>query len=141
MLQICYASTSTSDDAQLLQDVRDILSEARDFNTLHDVSGVLYFADRHYFQCLEGDESILRRLMSKLTKDPRHTDIKVFEAKTIQEAHFKTWSMKYVQRMSHFHRQMSEMGFATFEPHAMQQQHVDQLLQALYDARPDEASD
>lgn len=141
MLQICYASTSTSDDAQLLQDVRDILSEARDFNTLHEVSGVLYFADRHYFQCLEGDESILRQLMSKLSKDTRHTNIKVFETKTIQEAHFKTWSMKYVQRMSHFHQQMSEIGSTTFKPHAMQQQHVDQLLQVLYDVQSDEVTD
>ena len=54
MRQICYASTSTSDHVQLLQDVRDILSEARDFNALHNISGVLYYADQHYFQCLEG---------------------------------------------------------------------------------------
>lgn len=37
MQQICYASTSTSDHVQLLQDVRDILREARDFNALHNI--------------------------------------------------------------------------------------------------------
>jgi len=52
MRQICYASTSTSDHVQLLQDVRDILSEACDFNTVHNISGVLYYADQHYFQCI-----------------------------------------------------------------------------------------
>ena len=55
MRQICYASTSTSDHVQLLQDVRDILSEARDFNALHNISGVLYYADQHY---LEVDQEI-----------------------------------------------------------------------------------
>ena len=54
MQQICYASTSTLDHVQLLQDVRDILKEARDFNALHNISGILYYADQHYFQCLEG---------------------------------------------------------------------------------------
>ena len=134
MRQICYASTSTSDHVQLLQDVRDILSEARDFNALHNIPGVLYYADQHYFQCLEGDEAVLQLLMSKLLKDPRHKEIKVFEAKTIQGAHFKAWGMKYVQRMSSVHTKMREMGFATFEPQSMSQQQIDQLLQDLYDA-------
>ena len=79
MRQICYASTSTLDHVQLLQDVRDILKEARDFNALHNISGILYYADQHYFQCLEGDEAALELLMSKLLKDPRHKDMVVFQ--------------------------------------------------------------
>ncbi|MEG2637052.1 MAG: hypothetical protein RSA09_11120, partial [Acinetobacter sp.] len=72
-------------------------------------------------------------------KDPRHKDIKVFEAKTIQRAHFKAWGMKYVQRMSSVYTKMREMGFATFEPQSMSQQQIDQLLQDLYDAQSDES--
>lgn len=140
MQQICYTSTSTADHAQLLQDVRDILSEARDFNALNNVSGVLYYADRHYFQCLEGDDTVLQLLMSKLFKDPRHKDIQVFEVKTIQESHFKGWAMKYVQRMSHIQIKMLEMGFTGFEPHAMNQMQINQLIQELYDAQPSECA-
>ncbi|MEQ1111308.1 hypothetical protein [Acinetobacter johnsonii] len=77
--------------------------------------------------------------MSKLLKDPRHKDIKVFEAKTIHVAHFRAWGMKYVQRMSSVHTKMREMGFATFEPQSMSQQQIDQLLQDLYDAQSDES--
>ncbi len=72
-------------------------------------------------------------------KDPRHKDIKVFEAKTIHTAHFRAWGMKYVQRMSSVHTKMREMGFATFEPQSMSQQQIDQLLQDLYDAQSDES--
>ena len=139
MQQICYASTSTLDHVQLLQDVRDILKEARDFNAMHNISGILYYADQHYFQCLEGGEEVLELLMSKLLKDPRHKDIKVFEVNTINAAHFRAWGMKYVQRMSSVHTKMREMGFATFEPQIMSQQQIDQLLQDLYDAQSDES--
>lgn len=134
MQQICYASTSTSDHTQLLQDLRNILNEARDFNTIHEISGVLYYADQHYFQCLEGEPSILKLLMSKLEKDPRHKNIKVFESKEIQEAHFKNWTMKYVQRVSIVQSKMLQMGFTAFEPYALNQTQIDELLCALYEA-------
>ncbi len=63
MKQICYISCATSLQPQLLADLRDILSEARNFNHQHNVQGVLYFADGEFFQCLQGQSVILNILI------------------------------------------------------------------------------
>ncbi|SSV71479.1 Sensors of blue-light using FAD family protein [Acinetobacter nosocomialis] len=53
-VRLCYASQRNENNEDLLQDLRDILTEARDFNDLNEICGVLYYADNAFFQCLEG---------------------------------------------------------------------------------------
>ena len=43
MYQFCYASKSTSSKVDLLEDLTNILKEARDFNHRYQITGVLYF--------------------------------------------------------------------------------------------------
>nr|WP_244926493.1 BLUF domain-containing protein [Acinetobacter terrestris] len=49
IIQLCYTSKKTSNDESILKDLRDILTEARDFNTRHEIHGVLYYADDYFF--------------------------------------------------------------------------------------------
>ncbi len=89
MYQFCYASKSTSPKTDLLEDLANILKEARDFNYQHQVTGVLYFADGHFFQCLEGECPTLKSLLvERLNKDSRHQNIKLFETKEIEYPSF-----------------------------------------------------
>ena len=44
-VRLCYASQRNENNEDLLQDLRDILTEARDFNDLNEICGVLYYAD------------------------------------------------------------------------------------------------
>ncbi len=69
------------------------------FDHRHAVTGVLYYADGHFFQCLEGNELILELLVEKLSKDSRHREIMIYGFKSIDQAHFADWSMKYVSRI------------------------------------------
>lgn len=131
MYQFCYISESTSDKSILLEDLRNILAEARDFNYRHQVSGALYFAEGYFFQCLEGDKEVLQSLIDKLKKDPRHTNIKLFEFKQINEAVFADWSMKYISRRDEIHQCCQRMGFDAFKPYEFEQKHVDTLLEIL----------
>ena len=132
MYQFCYASQSTSPNPVLLEDLANILKEARDFNYQHQVTGVLYFADGHFFQCLEGECPTLKSLLvERLNKDPRHQDIKLFETKEIEYPSFPDWSMKYISKRSQIQQFCREMGFDDFNPFAFQQTHVDALLMQL----------
>ena len=122
MYQFCYASKSTSLKTDLLEDLANILKEARDFNYQHQVTGVLYFADGHFFQCLEGECPTLKSLLvERLNKDPRHQDIKLFETKEIEYPSFPDWSMKYISKRSQIQQFCREMGFDDFNPFAFQQ--------------------
>ena len=119
MLQLCYASQSTSTPDHLLQDLGNILQQARDFNVRHGISGVLYYADGYFFQCLEGEEAVLQQLLEKLRKDPRHKNVQLFLACEVEHAHFSDWSMKYVGRNSVVKAFYQQLGFAKFHPLAL----------------------
>ncbi|PJI29806.1 BLUF domain-containing protein [Acinetobacter pseudolwoffii] len=132
MYQFCYASKSTSSKVDLLEDLTNILKEARDFNHRYQVTGVLYFADGYFFQCLEGECLTLKSLLlERLNKDPRHHDIKLFETKEIEYPSFPDWSMKYISKRSQIQKFCQDMGFNDFNPFAFQQHHVDALLEKL----------
>lgn len=132
MYQFCYASKSTSSKVDLLEDLTNILKEARDFNHRYQITGVLYFADGYFFQCLEGECLTLKSLLlERLNKDPRHHDIKLFETKEIEYPSFPDWSMKYISKRSQIQQFCQDMGFNDFNPFAFQQHHVDALLEKL----------
>lgn len=54
-IRLCYASTRKQSDNDLIEDLNDILNTARDFNSKNLVFGVLYYANNHFFQCIEGE--------------------------------------------------------------------------------------
>ncbi|MFW2732183.1 BLUF domain-containing protein, partial [Acinetobacter baumannii] len=78
-VRLCYASQRNEKNEDLLQDLRDILTEARDFNDLNGICGVLYYADNAFFQCLEGEQEVVERLFEKIQKDQRLSLIHISE--------------------------------------------------------------
>lgn len=48
-VRLCYASQRNQLHPDLLEDLQDILSIARDFNQLNQIYGVLYYADNAFF--------------------------------------------------------------------------------------------
>lgn len=133
MYQLSYASYSISEADKLFEDLRSILKEARDFNVIHKITGVLYFADQYFFQCLEGRKEDLEFLVEKLKKDSRHKDFTLFECKPIDKLHFKDWSMKYVKRNSLIQDYMREQGFQLFQPKQLRLHQLDKLIGLLVD--------
>lgn len=128
MHQFCYASESTSDKQSLLKNLTMILSEARDFNYKHQISGVLYYANGYFFQYLEGELETLNLLLNKLNNDSRHDNIKLFAIKSLEQRLFPDWSMKYISRNHQIHQFCQSLGFDGFKPHFFQQNHVDDLI-------------
>ena len=135
MKRICYVSEATSTPPQLWTDVRDILSEARHFNHLHGIVGVLYFADGQFFQCLEGRSQDLDLLLDKLHQDSRHHQIQLFDAEDIDTARFDQWSMKYVTRASQIQQFFKTLGFEAFSPRLLNPLQLSQFLEVLYQVK------
>ena len=132
--QLCYASRSTASGGQILSDLRDIIGESRDFNEYHHIHGVLYFANECFFQCIEGKEACIQLLMDKLCKDARHCDVKILYSGTIDQVHFRDWSMKYVSRQSQIQHYFQEHGFNYFAPFELTHNEMPNFLDLLYQA-------
>lgn len=133
-IQLCYASTRNLQSEDLLQDLNDILTIARDFNSHHDICGVLYYADGSFFQCLQGEKEVVEALFANICKDERHCEIISFEIMEIEETKFKDWSMKYVQRNSEINKFFKKMNFKMFSPSALDDKTLPVFLNHLYDA-------
>lgn len=135
-IQLCYASHYVEhDNSDLLQDLNDILITARQFNTEHQIHGVLYYAQGQFFQCLEGEQEVIEALFAQIKQDPRHTQIIRFKNQSIQRLHFPKWSMKYVKNHSKIFNFFKDLGFDGFNPSALNDAQRLQFLQLLYKAK------
>jgi hypothetical protein len=88
--------TSTLADAAQPSCVADIVRTARNYNGLHDVSGVLIFDGANFCQYLEGPDAAVLTLIARIAMDTRHTDFSIKHQGAFQsQRRFATWSMAY----------------------------------------------
>lgn len=78
--------------------LRQILDQSRKNNEKKDITGVLCAGGGHFIQVLEGIESDLIRLYSKIIDDPRHHDAALIGIAPIDSRMFQQWSMGYIQK-------------------------------------------
>ena len=138
LVQIIYISRSTSlpgrPENGVDPTVARILAKSRSNNRRNGLVGVLYFGDGCFFQCLEGEESVVNALYAKLEQDPRHKDLKIISRKPIAAPSFGDWSMKYVPVEQEVTRLLQSKGMTAFDPYqfdaATTQEVIDLLLRA-----------
>lgn len=133
-IQLCYASVRSPESDDLLQDLNDILTVARDFNAKNDICGVLYYADGSFFQCLQGSKDCVEQLYQRICEDKRHHEIIGFKICEISETKFKDWSMKYVQRNSNITKFFKDLSFNSFSPSALDETTLPVFLKHLFEA-------
>ncbi len=92
--QIMYASQAA--EPMSVAGLEEILADARVGNQARDVSGALLYVDGVFFQVIEGEEDVVRRLMANIANDTRHHSVKIIHEAEIDERAFRSWSMAYV---------------------------------------------
>jgi hypothetical protein len=92
--QIMYSSRAT--EPMTVTGLEEILQDARAGNEARNVTGALVYVDGVFFQLLEGDEAVVRRLMASIAKDTRHHAVKIFYEAEVEVRAFESWSMAYL---------------------------------------------
>ena len=92
--QIMYSSQAT--EPMTLGGLEQILVDARSGNEVRNVTGALIYVDGVFLQILEGDEDVVRALMTSIARDTRHHSVKVFYEAAVGERSFGTWRMAYL---------------------------------------------
>ncbi|MDX1991186.1 MAG: BLUF domain-containing protein [bacterium] len=90
LVYVSFASHDLSDD-----ELRDILTVARDNNKTLNVTGMLLYRDRFFIQVLEGEKEVVRSLFAHIGKDPRHHYVKLVCVDDIDKRSFGEWSMGF----------------------------------------------
>lgn len=132
-LQLCYSSRFNNLNNDLLGDIVDILTSTRPFNKRYGITGVLYYAQGKFFQCLEGEKECVEELFNKISIDKRHNEIYRFPDNFIESPKFNSWSMKYVQKNSDVSSFFSSIGYNQFSPDMLNQEQLKLFLRILYD--------
>ncbi|CAM3729308.1 BLUF domain-containing protein [Polynucleobacter arcticus] len=71
-----------------------IVDKSISSNTLHSVTGILFFDQGYFGQILEGARSAVEETWGRIQKDPRHHNIELLAITEIEERRFPKWSMK-----------------------------------------------
>lgn len=66
---------STADPNLSPEGVKDLFENATDYNNSQNITGILLYSENNFFQLLEGEEYKLKKLYSKIEKDPRHKNL------------------------------------------------------------------
>ena len=73
----------------------ELLTQSRENNTLAGITGLLLYKEGKFLQVLEGDDLLVRKLISKIEKDPRHAEVEVLRWEILKERRFPAWSMGF----------------------------------------------
>jgi hypothetical protein len=88
--------TSHPSDNFKPEDIENILTASRRNNLAKSVSGLLYFNQNYFLQCLEGSRSSINQIYHKILNDDRHGTPLILEYKEIVERDFPRWEMGYL---------------------------------------------
>ena len=94
MLQLAYTSIA----CQVLKrrEILSLLQQARLFNRQHNITGILLYKEQSFFQVIEGEDAIIKKLMGSIREDYRHYDINLLFEREVTRRHFDLWSMGYM---------------------------------------------
>jgi hypothetical protein len=135
LIRIIYISRSTfkssKSNSAIEPNVGRILTQSRINNKHNGLVGVLYFGDGCFFQCLEGEDSAVDALYTRLQVDPRHKDIKLLSREPIRALSYEEWAMKFVPLDMQMTQLMREGGLERFDPYRFDKQMVDKVMSLL----------
>lgn len=80
-----------------LSALTDIIKAASLRNLQAGVTGVLCCADPYFIQVLEGPVGAVNRVLGRIARDPRHTDLTITSAGAAAVRLFPNWGMRLIQ--------------------------------------------
>lgn len=87
----CSAASADFDEGHIPL----ILEQARSGNAIRNVTGMLLYVQRSFFQVLEGDETVINGVYEKIRLDPRHYRVTRIIAEPIVKRSFGQWTMGF----------------------------------------------
>jgi len=90
-----YCSLAKKDISK--DDILNILSWSRQYNEKNEVTGILLYWKKtnQFMQVLEGEENVILNLFDKISKDTRHSLLKIIYQEDIIARGFKSWTMAF----------------------------------------------
>jgi len=93
LFQIVYTSTAAGSLGRA--ELVELLKRSVQRNTRAGITGILLYKDSCFMQVLEGEESVLIPLFSRICRDPRHHHVIPLIHEPIEQRHFPNSAMAF----------------------------------------------
>jgi hypothetical protein len=105
--QLVYISKATKifDSNSLFK----ILEAAKNNNSHQDITGSLLYDGGRFIQILEGEKDTITSLYEKISKDPRHSNVKILYLEEASIRLFPNWSMSTLNLQVDKPKNLSEL--------------------------------
>lgn len=90
---LIYLSTATRSFRS--DELHELLTVARRHNQEANITGMLLYRGGQFMQMLEGDREAIEWLMDRIERDPRHSDVYIFQFGPASVRNFPGWSMGF----------------------------------------------
>nr|WP_256474340.1 BLUF domain-containing protein [Lutimaribacter sp. EGI FJ00013] len=116
--------------------VDEILKVSRINNDRDAVTGALIYDNTTFLQWLEGGEEEIRQAFGRISRDPRHTEIKLMTVRKLEDRWFPDWSMKAAVTQDQVLRGFQlvpHLSLSRFEPYGWSDEDITSFMTALSD--------
>jgi hypothetical protein len=93
MFYLVYVSVAQENVSR--EDLLDILAKSREANARVGITGMLLYKDGSFMQALEGEETAVRELYARISRDPRHLGVLTLVEGEREDRRFGDWSMGF----------------------------------------------
>jgi hypothetical protein len=80
-------------DGRMIGELNAILDASNRNNQTAGLTGALIFDTLWFVQILEGDRETVSRTLARITRDPRHDNIVIMDARPLETRQFAKWWM------------------------------------------------
>lgn len=109
-------------------DLAKILRVSRVNNEKNGISGALFFSQKYFFQCLEGERSAVNETFSRICKSPDHDDVVVVECREITHRKFASWAMASLANAEETVAVFKNQGISDINPEQLTQQDFNHIF-------------
>ena len=89
--RVIYTSRAVKDFSK--RELLDLLHDARAYNSVDKICGVLMHRNGYFLQVLEGEPEAIDNLLVRLIRDTRHADLKIIHDSSVDSLLFSNWAM------------------------------------------------
>lgn len=128
LVRLVYVSKVSSSDFDT-KELADIRKKSEANNSGGDITGALAFGNDCFLQCIEGGRTAVNKLYTKISTDPRHSDVLLLGYEDISTRSFAEWSMKVILLTEEKKTIVKKHSITSnFEPYIMSSKSAHSLL-------------
>ena len=131
LAQLCYISCLNLKDLHFVAQFRNMMHRSKQFFSEKNIHGVSLYANQHFLHCFEGDKQDIELIYQHILNHDEQNYRFCFLYQ-IQDFHFQTWQMKYVDKKSVVQLYCQQKGFTHFTPMYLTDEQIEELIYLLY---------